>query len=64
MASPGSNRQAIDVRIFDGRPRALTSVNVPATALTGQPVTMQSREIQVGLSPNPTTPCPDGQICE
>jgi hypothetical protein len=24
----------------------------------------QSREIQVSANPNPTIPCPEGQVCE
>jgi hypothetical protein len=118
VAANGPGHQAVDLRVFDAEPPALTSVQVPATALTGQQVIMsaaasdalspvtirwtlshklpggqgqtivrkfdspgtylvlveavdgagnsvkQSREIQVSADPNPTIPCPDGQICE
>jgi PKD domain len=118
VAPSGSGHQAVETRIFDAEPPALTNVQVPASALTGQPVTMtasatdgfspvtirwtlshklpggqgptivrkfdtpgtysvlveavdaagnsvrESRQIEVGSSPNPPTPCPEGQVCE
>jgi hypothetical protein len=118
VAANGPGHQAVETRIFDAQPPALTGVDVPATALTGEQVTMsataadafspvtirwtlshklpggqgskivrtfgtpgtysvlveavdgagnsvkQSREIQVSTNPNPTMPCPEGQICE
>jgi hypothetical protein len=118
VAANGPGHQAVETRIFDAQPPALTGVDVPATALSGQPETMkasatdgfspvtirwtlshklpggqgpsivrkfdtpgtysvlveavdaagnsvkQAREIQVSANPNPTVPCPDGQVCE
>jgi hypothetical protein len=40
VAANGPGHQAVETRIFDAQPPALTGVDVPATALTGQQVTM------------------------
>jgi hypothetical protein len=118
VAANGPVHQGVDVRVFDAQPPAFMGVTVPATALTGEQVTMtaiatdvfspvtirwtlshklpggqgqtivrkfgtpgtylvlveavdgagnsvkQSREIQISANPNPTIPCPEGQICE
>jgi hypothetical protein len=42
VAANGPGHQAVDLRIFDAQPPVLTSVQVPATALTSEPVTMSA----------------------
>ena len=118
LPGPGTQiTQALEVRIFDTSPPALSDVEVPSAALTGQPVAMSAtatdpltpvklrwslgkylkaqgspiqhlydapgvfgvsveavdaagniaqamRSIDIALNPNPTPPCPEGQICE
>jgi hypothetical protein len=50
VAPVGAGHQAVETRVFDAQPPALRSVDVPARALTGRPVTMSATGSDV-LSP-------------